>query len=99
MARRREPDVLLEVVPHRVLHRQAPVFVVADHPVIDPPQVRGCHLTEVADDDLERRETIEHPVDTHAENVPLYVLAELQRRHHQPFSVVPDLFLDVRNLV
>lgn len=66
MTRSRQPDVLLKVVAHGILHGQASVFMMPDHPVVNPPEVCRSHLAEMADDDLEAREAIKDAVHTHA---------------------------------
>jgi hypothetical protein len=99
MPRGGQPDILLEIIPHRILHGQASVLVVADHPVIDAPQVRGHHLTQVAHDDLHAGETVKDAVDAHAKDVPGDILSELEGCNHEPFAVVPDFLSDMWDLV
>lgn len=96
MARRRRPDVLLEVIPEWILHWQASVAVVPYHPVIDAPQVAGSHLSQMAHYYRDARKAVEDAIHTHSENMSLQVLTKLEGRDTEPPSGFPQLFLEVR---
>lgn len=65
MARCRQPDVLLEVVSERVLHRQPLMSIVPDHPVIDTPKVARSHLSKVSNYDFDAWKAVENTIGAH----------------------------------
>lgn len=77
MARCRQPDVLLEVVSERVLHRQPFVSIVPDHPVIDTPKMTWSHLSEMPNYDLHAWKAVEDTIGAHPKDMALYVLPKL----------------------
>lgn len=77
MPRRGQPDILLEIVPNRLLHRQPFMPIMPHHPMVYAPEMTCYHLPEMADNHLHARETIEDTVDAYSEYVALKVLSEL----------------------
>lgn len=66
--------------------------------MVNSPEMSRCHLSQMSNDNFEPGKSIKDTVDTHAQDMALYVLTELQCCHHEPFTVIPLLFLYVRNL-
>ena len=62
MPRSGQPDILLEVIPNRILHRQLLMPIMPNHPMIDAPEMACHHLPEMTNDHLNAREAIEDTV-------------------------------------
>lgn len=77
MARCRQPNVLLEIVSERVLHRQPLMFVVPDHPVIDTPKMPWSHLSEMSNHNFDAWKAVEDTIGAHTKDMALYVLTKL----------------------
>jgi hypothetical protein len=90
-----DPDVLRKVLSDRLLTRllQAERFLDVLEPVVDPPEVEGNVLAQVADDDLELGEAVEEAVGHHSEEVQTDALGETEGRTDQPFAVCPQLIV------
>ena len=71
------PDVLLEVVSERILHRQPLVPVMPDHPAIDTPKMAWSHFSEMSNHELDSWEAVEDTVGAHPQDMALHVLPEL----------------------
>jgi hypothetical protein len=91
-----DPDVLRKVLSDGLLARllQAERFLDVLEPVVDPPEVEGDVLAQVADDDLELGEAVEEAVGYHSEEVQTDALGETEGRTDQPFAVCPQLVVD-----
>jgi hypothetical protein len=90
------PDILRKVLSDGLLARllQAEWFLDILEPVVDPPEVEGNVLAQVADDDLELGEAVEEAVGHHSEEVQTDALGEAEGRADQPFPVCPKLVMD-----
>ena len=44
MSRSGQPDILLEVIPDRILHRQTLMPIMSNHPMIAAPEMTNDHL-------------------------------------------------------
>ena len=80
MPGRGQPDILLEIVPNRFLHREPFMPIMPHHPMIHAPEMSGHHFPEMPNDHLDAGEAIEDTMDAEPEHVALKVLCELQRR-------------------
>jgi len=96
MATGSDPDVLRKVISNSLLARllQAEGFLDVLEPVIDPPEVEGDVLAQVADDNLELGKAVEDAVGHHAEQVQADALGEAEGRSDQPFAVRPEFVVD-----
>lgn len=91
---RGDPDVLVEVLPDRLLAAQPQRLLDVLEPVVDAPQVEGDVLAQVAQDDLQRRVAVEDAVGHHAQDVQADALGERERRADEPLPVLPELLED-----
>ncbi|RDW61213.1 uncharacterized protein DSM5745_10711 [Aspergillus mulundensis] len=88
---RRHPDILLKVIINVPLTHDIPVLprkrtLHILQPVIDPPKVKRDMLAQMANNHLQPREPIKHPVRDQAQQMQRHVVRKAQRR---PDQVLP----------
>lgn len=90
----RDPDILVEIIPDRLLAAQAERLLDVLKPVVYAPHIKGDVLAEVAEDDLQLWVAVEDAVCHHSEDVQTDALGEGERGSYEPMAVLPEFLVD-----
>lgn len=88
----RDPDILVEVFPDRLLAVQTKRLLNILEPVVYTPEIKGNVLAQVTQNDLQLGVTVEDAVGDHAQDVKGDTLREGERWADEPLAVLPKLF-------